>query len=60
VTDERRALSVADLETDLRVTHPGEISGTVLEEVSRDLVDAGVVLNDGDFGREEHFGSATD
>lgn len=55
VADEWGAFTIADLETNLRITHFGKISSTVLEEITGDLVDTGVVLYDGDFWREEHF-----
>ena len=55
VADEGGAFTIADLEPNLRITHFGKISSTVLEEITGDLVDTGVVLHDSDFWREEHF-----
>jgi hypothetical protein len=60
VTDKRGAFAVADLESNLRITHLGKIGSTVLEEIPGNLVDAGMVLHDGDFWREEHFGRTID
>ncbi len=55
VADEGGAFTIADLEPNLRITHFGKISSTVLEEVAGDLKDARMVLHDSDFWREEHF-----
>ena len=49
VADERGAFTIADLEPNLRITHFGKISSTVLEEITRDLGDTRMVLNDSDF-----------
>jgi hypothetical protein len=49
VADEGGAFTVADLEPNLRITHFGKISRTVLEEVARNLRHTRMVLDDSDF-----------
>jgi hypothetical protein len=55
VADEGGAFAIADLESNLRIAHFGEISGTIFEEITGYLVDTGVMLHDSDFWREKHF-----
>ena len=60
VADEWGAFTIADLESNLRITHFGKISSTVLEEIAGNLVHTSVMLHDSDFWREEHFCRAID
>ena len=60
MADEGGAVAVADGELDGGVDQVGEVADAVLEGVVDDLEDAGLVLQEGDFGRFVHFESAVD
>lgn len=58
VTDERRDLTTTGGEPDRGVYEIGKVSNAVLKVVPGDLHNTSGVLNNGNFGREVHLGSA--